>query len=121
MAERYLTYPFRIYADGRLSTSQGDAYLRELIEQILFTNPGERVNLPEFGCGLNQLVFRGNSESLADRTKFVITQNVTSWLGDLIVVDDVIVTPDDGVLNIEIVYTRKETQSKSSASFSVVT
>ncbi len=60
----YLRFPFRIGAKGA-ETSDRIAHIREQIEQILFTTPGERVFRPEFGAGVQRLVFEPNDAGLA--------------------------------------------------------
>jgi phage baseplate assembly protein W len=83
-----------------------------MIEQILLTSPGERVNRPTFGCGLIQLVFAGNSDSLAAAQQQVIQSALLQWLSDLIQVTAVSVTAEDGTLLIVINYTILPTQQQ---------
>lgn len=109
MIQRYLTFPFHIATDGRIANSKIDSHIKELIEQVLFTNPGERVNLPEFGCGLLNIVFEGNNEYLASQVKFLVTQALNRWLGEIISVDSVLAERYEAELKIEVVYTRKDT------------
>jgi hypothetical protein len=77
-----------------------------MIHQVLFTNPGERVNRPDFGCGLLQLVFMPNSEALAAATQFTVQGALQRWLGDVIQVERVEVTAVDARLHVEVVYRR---------------
>ncbi len=109
MAYRYLTFPFHIAPDGRIANSVLDKHIKELIEQVLLTNPGERVNLPEFGCGLENIIFEGNNESLASQVKFMVIQALNRWLGDLINIDNVLTQRNENKLKIEVIYTRKNT------------
>jgi len=60
MNETYLSFPFHIAAEGAVSVSDADEHIRQRMEQVLFTSPGERVMLPEFGCGVRDFVFQGN-------------------------------------------------------------
>jgi uncharacterized protein len=101
---RDLDYPFRIDATGRVATTDPDDHLRDMLHQVLFTNPGERVNRPDFGCGLLQLVFMPNSDALAAATQFTVQGALQRWLGDLIQVERVEVTAEDARLQVVVVY-----------------
>src|SRR6476469_2033990 len=93
----FLDYPFGIGAEGSARQTTGADHLRDLIIQVLLTNPGERVNLPEFGVGIQRLVFAPNSESLRASTQFLVSTNLQRWLGDRIDVDAVSVAREPGV------------------------
>src|SRR5258706_16095708 len=80
MSETYLSFPFRLTAAGSLAVSNEDEHIRQRIEQVLFTAPGERVMLPEFGCGVRDLVFQGNNEALAAATEFTIAKALQTFL-----------------------------------------
>ena len=82
-------FPFHFDRRGRTAEVDYDAHLRDLIEQVLFTVPGERVNRPDFGCGLLQLVFAPNSDQLAATTQYLVQCSLQYYLGDLIQVDAV--------------------------------
>ncbi len=82
-----IAYPFHIDGRGRVADAGGDDHIRQLIEQVLFTAPGERVNRPDFGSGLMQLVFAPNSDELATATQLLIQGALQQWLGDLIQVE----------------------------------
>lgn len=99
--------PFRIDVAGRAATEDDDAHLRSMIRAVLFTNPGERVNLPEFGAGLRRLVFEPNSEVVAAATQFLVHGSLQRWLGDLIEIRDVRVTSDEERLHVDIAYVRR--------------
>jgi phage baseplate assembly protein W len=101
-----LGFPFRINGLGRPASLTGDDNIRARIVQALLTAPGERVMLPEFGCGLRDLVFDPNNEVLAATTQFAVTRALQQWLGDEIFVQSVEVTNDDGQLQIEVAYIR---------------
>lgn len=101
-----MDFPFHIAADGRNASTSGDAYIRDLIEQVLFTSPGERVNRPDFGCGLLQLVFLPNSEPLASATRMTVQGALQRWLGDVIRVLEVDVEARDEQLRVEVAYER---------------
>ena len=101
-------FPFAVNEAGRISASGGDANIRGKIIQVLFTAPGERVNLPEFGCGLFNLVFEPNNAMLAAAMEFTVGQALTRWLGDDIVVDNVSVEAAEATMAIEVAYTRRQ-------------
>jgi phage baseplate assembly protein W len=91
---------------GRLSRETDyDSYIRELIRQVLLTAQGERINRPDFGAGLRHHVFAPNSPATASLLQTIIYQALTTWLGTLITVDQVVATPDEGRLDIVVVYT----------------
>lgn len=98
----HLEHPYRFDGHGRTATATDERYLRGLIEQVLLTQPGERVNRPDFGSGIRQLAFSPLSDELASATQFLVRGALEQWLGHLIVVDDVTVTGDDGVLTVRI-------------------
>lgn len=115
--KRYLAYPFSVSGRGTPNTTTPDDHLRDLIVQVLFTNPGERVNLPEFGVGIQRLVFAPNSETLRASLQFLISTSLQRWLGDRITVEQVNVVSEPGAENavaIEVVYTVKATQERQS-------
>ena len=107
MATQYLDYPFRIDGRGRSATTDGDDHIRDMIRQVLFTGPGERVNRPDFGCGLLQMVFEPNGEALAAATQFMVQGALQRWLGDLIRVDEVEISAEEEKLMVQVVYTRR--------------
>lgn len=102
----YIDFPFQFDGKGRTRTSNRDEYVKDLIRQVLFTSPGERVNRPEFGCGLLRLVFTPNSEALATATQFQVHTALQRWLAEVITVHDVQVTARDGELAVTVIYTR---------------
>ena len=112
-----IDYPFSLDSRGRTATADPDEHLRDLIEQVLFTNPGERVNRPTFGCGIAQLVFAPNSDELAAATQFLIQGALQQWLGDLIQVNTVQVTNQDSRLEVTVQYTVRRTQTNHTALF----
>src|SRR5512143_3670596 len=106
MATEPATFPFPFAVrDGRIRASGGDAAIRGKIIQVLFTAPGERVNLPEFGCGLFNLVFEPNDKVLQTTTEFTIGQALARWLDQEILVDQVHVTSSEATVTVEISYT----------------
>jgi len=105
-------FPFAVKETGRVSAAGGDTVLRGKIIQVLFTAPGERVNLPEFGCGLFNLVFEPNNAVLAAAMEFTVGQALTRWLRYEIIVDGVHVDSSGEIVTIEIAYTKKADLSK---------
>jgi phage baseplate assembly protein W len=114
----YVDYPYRTDSRRRTAVTDEDDWVRDLIEQILFTVPGERVNRPDFGCGLLQLVFAPNSNELAAATQFTITAALQQWIGDIIQVSDVKVEAEDATLHVAVQYVIVRTQQQRSATFS---
>ncbi len=105
-------FPFAIDGGGSVSASGGDEAIRGKIIQVLFTAPGERVNLPEFGCGLFNLVFEPNNAILAATVEFTVGQALARWLKDDIFVESVGVDSRDETICIEIVYTKRSDLAK---------
>src|SRR5215211_3975807 len=104
-----LDYPFGFNGLGRTRDCPDEEHIRDLIEQVLFTSPGERVNRPTFGCGLMQLVFAPNSDTLAATTQFVVQSSLQQWLGDLIEVESVQVENQDSTLRVTVNYVIRRT------------
>jgi hypothetical protein len=112
---RFLKYPYAAGATGAPRTTGPDDHMRDLILQVLFTNPGERVNLPEFGAGVYQLVFAPNGNALRSSAQFLISTNLQRWLSDRITVNQVSVSSVPGEeesVTIEIAYTVLATQQR---------
>jgi hypothetical protein len=112
-----IDFPIHFDGRGRTAEVEGDAHIRDLIEQVLFTAPGERVNRPQFGCGLSRLVFAPNSDKLAAATQFLVQGSLNQWLGELIQVDDVRVENQDAELRVIVQYTVRRTQQPQVARF----
>lgn len=113
-----LDYPFHFDTRGRTATAGDDDHIRDMIEEFLFTNPGERVNRPEFGSGLLQLVFAPNSPELAAALKFTVQAGLQQWLGDIIEVHSLDVVSEDAMLRVDVKYRVRRTQEARVASFS---
>ncbi len=112
-----IDFPFHFDARGRTASTDDNDHLRDMIEEFLFTNPGERVNRPDFGAGLLQLVFAPNSPELAAALQFTIQAGLQRWLGDLIVVQKVAVTSADATLQVLVQYVVKSTGAQQSQTF----
>ncbi len=105
-------FPFGVRDNGRLAGGGGNDAIRGKIIQVLFTAPGERVNQPEFGCGLFNLVFEPNNDILAAAMEFSITQALGRWLADEIALDSVSVESAGETVTANIAYTKKTDLSK---------
>jgi phage baseplate assembly protein W len=107
-----IAYPVRVDARGRTADTNDDRHIRDMIEQILFTAPGERVNRPDFGTGIEQLVFALNNDELATTTQFLVQGALEQWLGEVIIVNAVEVESLESSLQITIVYIVRRTQEQ---------
>jgi hypothetical protein len=101
----YLNFPYQL--DGRGRTGEAgsvDDYVQQLVEQVLFTSPGERVNLPDFGSGLLQLPFVPNSVEMAAATQFAVQGALQKWLSGYVRVLSVVASAEDAVLTVTVSY-----------------
>jgi hypothetical protein len=112
-----LRFPYRFDGRGRTAEADEAAWIRGLVEQVLFTAPGERVMRPEFGSGLMQLVFAPNSPELAATTQFLVQGALQQWLGNLIALEGVEVEAVDSTLRVTVRYVIKRTQAAQVATF----
>ena len=112
-----LAFPYSFDSTGHTAQTDLLTHIRDMIEQILFTSPGERVNRPTFGSGTAQLVFAPNSAVLAGVQQQAIQAGLQQWLADLIRVQSVTVTADDATLQITVVYTVIQTQQQQTQQF----
>jgi len=113
-----IAYPFRIDGRGRTADADRDEHIHQMIEQVLFTSPGERVNRPTFGTGLQQLVFAPNSAEIATATEFVVQAALQEWLGEVIQVEAVKVESREASLEITVQYLVRRTQQRQVTQFS---
>lgn len=113
----YVAFPYHTDGRGRTGEATRAAWLHGLIEQLLFTVPGERVNRPDFGCGLMQLVFAPNSPELAVTVQALVQASLQQWLGHLLRIDAVAASSEDATLTVAVRYTVLETQQAGEASF----
>jgi uncharacterized protein len=113
----HVAFPFHVDGRGRTAGAGNDGWIRGLIEQVLFTSPGERVMRPTFGCGLAQMVFAPNSDALASATQLTVQGSLQQWLGDLIQVQGVQVQADDAVLTVTVSYVVRKSQQAQVATF----
>ena len=104
-----IDFPFHIDTRGRTAECNDAAHVRDMLEQLLFTNAGERVNRPEFGSGLMQLIFAPNSPELAAALQFTMRAAIQQYLGDVLDLLALDVTSEDSTLRITIKYSLKRT------------
>ena len=112
-----IDYPFQIDQRGRTAVTGDDEHIRDMIEQLLFTQPGERVNRPDFGSGLMHLVFAPNSSAMAATLQFTMQAALQRWLGDLIDVLRLDVSSDDATLAVALDYTIRRSGEQRSDTF----
>ncbi|OYT97074.1 MAG: hypothetical protein CFE49_03835 [Pseudomonas sp. PGPPP3] len=112
-----LAFPYRIDPRGRSAEAADAAHVHQMIEQVLFTAPGERVNRPDFGCGLLQLVFAPNSDTLAAALQVTVQGALQQWLGSLIVVEAVDIDASDAQLTVLVRYVLRLSQQRVTAQF----
>ncbi|HFE32030.1 MAG TPA: hypothetical protein ENJ17_01835 [Gammaproteobacteria bacterium] len=115
-------FPYQVDGRGRSREARrepdNDEYIKGLIEQLLFTAPGERVMRPDFGSGLQQLLFAGNSPELAATTQMLVQGALQQWLGHLIVVESVDIRADEATLQVEITYSLRRNQRRQQVTLS---
>ena len=112
-----IQFPYQIDGRGRTATADPEAHIHQLLEQLLFTAPGERVNRPDFGVGARQLVFAPSSPELATAAEFMIQSALQRHLGEIIQPEAVVVESTDEILTITVRYRLLRTQEPRSASF----
>jgi len=121
-------HPLRVDAGaGQIARAGYSDHVDQLIRQLLLTSPGERVCLPEFGCGLRRLVFAPQSDALVATVRLQVQQSITRWLPDQVQLGEVTVVSgtdptsglDEGTLAITVSYTLTDTQTASSVSVRV--
>jgi hypothetical protein len=110
-------FPYHVDGRGRTAGAGADDHLRDLIEQVLFTAPGERVMRPDFGSGLLNLVFEPGGPELVATTQHIVQGSLQQELGHLIAVESVEVEQDEGALTVNVSYVALQTQERTSATF----
>ncbi|MCK9485532.1 MAG: GPW/gp25 family protein [Dehalococcoidia bacterium] len=110
--DRWLDFPFRFDGRGLTADTSWDDHVRDLIRQVLLTSPGERVMRPDWGGGVLQLVFAGNSPELAASTQFIVQSSLQSALGDLIAVEGVEVVSEDATLTVVVRYVNRRSRNR---------
>ncbi len=112
-----IDYPFHFDSRGHSASAGDDDHIREMIEQLLFTNPGERVNRPDFGGGLQRLIFGPASPELAAALKFALQATLQRQLGDLIELQTLDVSSEESTISILIQYVVRGTNQQQTAQF----
>lgn len=111
-------YPYGVDKLGRTAGTTDEEHVRDLIEQVLFTTPGERVNRPTFGSGLLSLVFAPASDALVSATEMTVQAALQEWLGDVVAVQQVDVTREESTIEVTVAYVIRATQQAVVAGFS---
>jgi phage baseplate assembly protein W len=113
----HIDYPFHFDERGRTALTGDDDHIRDMIEQFLFTNPGERVNRPDFGSGLLRVVFEPNSEALASTLQRTAQAGLQQHLGDLITVQVLVASTQEATLHVDVRYIVRRNGETRTASF----
>ncbi len=112
-----IDFPFHFDGRGRTASTDDDDHIRDMIEQLLFTNPGDRVNRPDFGSGLLQMVFAPNSPELAAALQFTMQAALQNYLGDLIDLRTLEVSAQESTLSVVVNYVVRRTQESRTETF----
>jgi len=112
-----IAFPFSVDGRGRTADADYAAHVRDMIELLLFTAPGERVMQPDFGCGLLDLIFEPNSPELAATLQISIQAQLQRWLGDVITAVALDVASEDDVLRITLSYVVRATGAQATETF----
>jgi phage baseplate assembly protein W len=110
-------FPFSFDKKRRTATADHPAHVRQMVEQLLFTNAGERVNRPDFGSGLLSFVHSPNSEVVAAALQANVQGSLQRWLGDVLDVQGLEVVNDDNKLIVHISYSLLQTQETRTETF----
>ncbi len=114
-----IAFPYHLDRRNQTATASYDDHIRQMLEQLLFTAPGERVNRPDFGCDVRNLVFGPNSPEVAAALQVTIGSSVQRWLGDVIAVSSLQVTAHESELNVQLNYQVLATGQAGAASLTV--
>jgi phage baseplate assembly protein W len=112
-----IAFPMSIAEDGRIASTGYADHVRHMIEQLIFTNPGERVNRPDFGSGLYQLLFAPNSIELAATVQFTMMAALQRYLGDIVEIQSLEVIDAEDHLTIDLSYRIVRTGERAAARF----
>ncbi len=110
-------FPLRFDGGARVVTARFDDHVEQLIEQVLFTSPGERVNRPDFGCGLTRFVFEPLAADVLTATEAFVKSALLRWLADVIRIGDVTITVDGSKLRILVTYVITATSVRRTSAF----
>lgn len=111
------SFPYKIDGRGRTAIANEEDHVKQLIQQVLFTSLGERVNRPTFGSGISQLLFAPNSNELAAATQFMVQGALQQWLGNIIHVEGVKISNEESTLHILVQYVIKRSQQRQEIEF----
>jgi uncharacterized protein len=112
-----IDFPFHVDSRGRSATTGDDDHVRDMIEELLFTSHGERVNRPDFGSGLLQMVFAPNNPELAATMQVTLQAAIQQWLGDIVEIQSLDVQSSDATLSVALTYRVRRTNEQQSATF----
>ena len=112
-----IAFPLGVDQNGLLASASEEQHIEHLIEQVLFTLPGERVNLPDFGTGLLRFVFNSTSSEIISAVQLLVQGALQQWLGNLIQVQAVQIVVEEAVLNITIAYVIKSSKQQVVSQF----
>lgn len=110
-------FPYHFDERGRTASTGDDDHVRDMLEQLLFTSPGERVNRPDFGSGLLQMVFAPNSPELAAALQFTTQAAIQRWLGDVLDLQALEVASEEALLRITVRYVVKRSGEERTDTF----
>lgn len=113
-----IAFPYGIDGRGRTSAAANrDQHVRDLVEQVLFTSPGERVMRPDFGSGLLRLVFEPASVEVAATAQYLVQTALEQQLSDVLTVEQVSVEAVDSTITVSVSYVVRATQQREVATF----
>jgi Bacteriophage baseplate protein W len=112
-----IAFPFQFDSRGQTATADYPAHVSQMLEQLIFTSPGERVNRPDFGTAVSQLLFAPNSPELAAAVQFTLQAAIQRWLGDIVELRNVNVEAIDSTLSITVVYVIRQINQQQTATF----
>jgi phage baseplate assembly protein W len=112
-----IDFPFRFAEGGRTAAADDEQHIRDMLEQLLFTSPGERVNRPDFGVGLLRMVFAPNTPEVAAALEYSIQAGVQRWLGDLVELTGLRVLSDEATLSVTAEYVVRRTGERRAEQF----
>jgi phage baseplate assembly protein W len=113
----FLDHPFAVGGDGRTATTGAADHVRDLVEQVLFTSPGERVNRPDFGSGLLGLLFEPTSDAVAAAVRARVEGALHQWLADVIQLESVSTASTEATLEVTVRYVVRSTGERTTAAF----
>jgi phage baseplate assembly protein W len=100
----YFSFPYRISPTGTTAETDRDGQIRDMVEQVLFTRKGERINRPEFGAGMHEMLFSENSPEIAAAAQHMVQASLQQWLAEVIEIRAVRAEAIDNLLRVNVVY-----------------